>query len=75
MLFKWRRHYRAGLLGVAPSGQAPLLPVTITDAPAPTVASTAPASRIEIVMADVVVRIEGAADVATVRAVLQGLQP
>jgi transposase len=75
MLFKWRRHYRAGLLGATSAEQPVLLPVTITDAPAPIVASTTPAGRIEIAIADVVVRIEGAVDAATVRAVLQGLRP
>jgi transposase len=72
MLFKWRRHYRAGQLGATPSPT--LLPVTVTDAPAPMTAGATPASRIEVVMADVVVRIDGAADAATVRAVLQGLR-
>ena len=72
MLFKWRRHYRAGLLGAAP---APiLLPVTIADAPASTATGIAPAGRIEIAIADVLVRIDGAANAATVRAVLQGLR-
>lgn len=75
MLFKWRRHYRAGLLGAAPSAQPALLPVTIADAPAPIVASTAPVGRIEIAIADAVVRIEGAVDATTVRAILQGLRP
>lgn len=74
LLFKWRSHYRAGLLGSVPA--APLLvPVTITDAPAPIAANTAPAGRIEILIADAVVRIDGAVDPATVRAILQGLQP
>jgi transposase len=72
MLFKWRRHYRAGVLSAAPSPA--LLPVTITDAPAPIAAGAIPAGRIEVVMAEVVVRIDGIADAATVRAVLQGLR-
>ena len=72
MLFKWRRHYRAGLLGAAPSPT--LLPVTITDAPSPIAAGATSAGRIEVVIADVLVRIDGAADAATVRAVLQGLR-
>lgn len=74
MLFKWRRHYRAGVLGAAPIEQPALLPVTITNAPAPIAAEGAPAGRIEIVMVDIVVRIEGAADAATVGAVLRGLR-
>jgi transposase len=72
MLFKWRRHYRAGLLGSVPASPL-LLPVTIADAPA--VSHATPAGRIEIVIADVIVRIDGAVDPATVRAILQGLQP
>jgi transposase len=72
MLFKWRRHYRAGLLGAAPSPA--LLPVTIADTPAPITAGATPAGRIEIAIAGAVVRIDGAADAATVRAVLQGLR-
>ena len=74
MLFKWRRHYRAGLLGAAPAALPVLLPVTIADAPAPITAGATPAGRIEIAIADAVVRIDGAADAATVRAVLQGLR-
>lgn len=73
MLFKWRRHYRAGLLGAAPA-QPALLPVTIAGTPVPNASCAAPAGRIEIAIADAVVRIEGAADAATVRAVLQGLR-
>lgn len=72
MLFKWRRHYRAGLLGAAPSPA--LMPVTIADAPAASTAGATPAGRIEIAIAGAVVRIEGAADAATVRAVLQGVR-
>lgn len=72
MLFKWRRHYRAGLLGAA---QPALLPVTITGVPASIAPCAASAGRIEIAIADAVVRIEGAVDAATVRAVLQGVRP
>lgn len=74
MLFAWRRHYRAGLLGAAPAAQPALLPVTITNAPAPNASCSASAGRIEITIADAVVRIDGAVDAATVRAVLQGLR-
>jgi transposase len=74
MLFKWRRHYRAGLLGSVPASLL-LLPVTITDAPASSAPHAAPPGRIEIVIADAIVRIDGAVDPVTVRAVLQGLQP
>jgi transposase len=74
MLFKWRRHYRAGLLGSVPASPL-LLPVTIADAPASSAAHATPPGRIEIVIADAIVRIDGVVDPATVRAVLQGLQP
>jgi transposase len=74
MLFKWRRHYRAGLLGAVPAVQPALLPVTISGVPAFIAPCTASAGRIEIAIADAVVRIEGAVDTATVRAVLQGVR-
>lgn len=79
MLFKWRRHYRAGLLD--PAGiVAPLLPVAVSPSPAvpPTAASrpavTTPApdsnAAIEIIFDDCMVRVGGAADMKTLRAVL-----
>lgn len=74
MLFKWRRHYRAGLLGSVPASPL-LLPVAIADASGSSTSHAAPPGRIEIVIADAIVRIDGAVDPATVRAVLQGLQP
>jgi len=74
MLFKWRRHYRAGLLGEASSAQPALLPVAITGALVSAAPSATSPSRIEIAIADAVVRIEGAVDAATVRAVLQGVR-
>ena len=55
MLFKWRRHYRAGLLGSV-SASPLLLPVTIADAPASPASCAAPSGRIEIVIADAIVR-------------------
>ena len=70
LLFRRRRHYRAGLLGVAPTTPPALLPVTIA---APPASPAAPTGRIKIVIADVIVRIDGAADAATVRAFLQGM--
>jgi transposase len=73
MLFKWRRHYRAGLIGTAPSPA--LLPVTIADASASSASHATPSGRIEIVIADAIVRIDGAADPTTVRTILQGLRP
>ena len=74
MLFKWRRHYRAGQFGSVAASPL-LLPVTIADAPTSSASPASPSGRIEIVIADAIVRIDGAVDPATVRAVLQGLQP
>lgn len=78
MLFKWRRHYRQGLLD-EPGQAVPLLPVSILSsaslalpsaaqpaAPAPTAAP----AIIEIVFKDCTVRVDGAADMKTLRAVL-----
>ena len=65
---RWRQHTRAGLLDVAPIAPPALLPVTIVDAPAP---PAVPTRRIEIVIADAIIRIDGAADALTVRAVLR----
>jgi transposase len=73
LLFRWRTHYRAGLLSVAPTTPPALLPVTIVAPPAPPASLGTPTGRIVIVIADVIVRIDGAADAATVRAVLQGM--
>jgi transposase len=74
-LFKWRRHYRAGLLGAA---DAALLPVAVVDAPVQTASSAsspmpvAPAAQhgIEIAFADCTVRVGEQADMATLRAVV-----
>lgn len=68
LLFRWRHHYRAGLLSVVPTTPPALLSVTIPDAPA---SPTARTCRIEIGIANAIVRIDGAADAATVRAVLR----
>jgi transposase len=71
MLFKWRRQYRAGLFG--PIQQDPIFfPVSIT-ADVPQVATAVPA-QIEITFAGAVIRINGNADAATMRAILQGLR-
>ena len=77
LLFRWRQQYRAGLLGVeptaptAPTAPPALLPVTIADTPA---SPTVPTGRIEIVIANAIVRIDCPADAATVRAVLQAVR-
>lgn len=78
MLFKWRRHYRQGLLDETVK-VAPLLPVSIVPPPSPTPASPVqPAAAapvpdpagIEIVFDDCTVRVSGAADMKTLRTVL-----
>ena len=86
MLFKWRRHYRAGLFGAAPAESMALLPVRVIDAsaderPSPSHEAAAPIrvpvpthSVIVIQLAHAQVRIEGAAEPATLRAVLEGLR-
>jgi hypothetical protein len=78
-IFKWHRHYRAGLLD--PAGiVVPLLPVAVSRSPAippsaasqPAVTTPAPDSNaaIESVFDDCMVRVGGAADMKTLRAVL-----
>jgi transposase len=87
MLFKWRRHFLAGLFNTT-QGHQVMLPVAIVEAPelsAPVVktkrqtdAVTVPAADagvvrrgvIEIQIADVTVRIDGHADLATLRSVI-----
>ena len=79
MLFKWRRHYRAGLFD-QPGKVAPLLPVSIIPSPGlPPAAASQPAAPaptsdssagIEIVFHDCTVRIGSAADMKMLRAVL-----
>ena len=74
-LFKWRRHYRAGLFGAA---DAVLLPVAVVEAPAETAACessplpVAPSVQhgIEIAFADCTVRVGEHADLAMLRAVV-----
>lgn len=74
-LFKWRRHYRAGLFGAADTA---LLPVAVVDAPGQTASSesspmpVAPAVQhgIEIAFADCTVRVGEQADMAMLRAVV-----
>lgn len=77
LLFKWRRHYRAGLFD-APAVSATLLPVSLIAAPVTshncpppaTLAETAPHAGIEIAFEDCTLRIGSAADMKLVRAVL-----
>lgn len=79
MVFKWRRQYRAGLLGA--DAEPAFLPVAMTMAPrgepalapvnAPVPAGT---GTIEIVIADTIVRVHGAVDAQVLRAVVQSLR-
>lgn len=80
MVFKWRRQYRAGLLG-AEAGTT-FLPVAVkmvpVGEPAPV---TAEASRpevsdgtIEIVIGDAIVRVQGGVDAKLLRTVVQSLR-
>jgi transposase len=81
-VFKWRRQYRQGRLGLGPTATAhsTLLPVQISDA-LPTVRPAAERRRvkarrtgiIDIDLGHARVRIEGAADPECVRAALEGL--
>jgi transposase len=77
MVFKWRRQYRAGLLGTAPA----FLPVALVAAPKQIAAEAVPPraaaaeGSIEIRIADAVVRVHGAVDAKVLRTVLQSLRP
>lgn len=87
MLFKWRRHYRAGLFDAPMPTPITLLPVSVCDTPnkaepplrradarMPETPAVIPsAGIIEITFAHAVVRVDGGADAATLRAVLQSL--
>jgi transposase len=76
MLFKWRRDLRAGLLTESGSQSAQLLPVVVLRTPAlPALPSvTSSASFIEIVVADVVVRVNAGTDTALLQLVLHSLR-
>ncbi|QAU34908.1 transposase [Janthinobacterium sp. 17J80-10] len=64
MLFKWRRHYRAGLFDSTASSA--LLPVVVADAGmAASPSLRARHGQIEITFAGAVIRIEGGADADT----------
>lgn len=80
MLFKWRRQYRAGLLGAAPATeQARLLPViTAADTPRPLVTTSKPPAvivtpTIEITIADLTLRLHGSVSENQLRMVLRSL--
>lgn len=77
LLFKWRRHYRAGLFDEVAAPTA-LLPVTIAQEPAKRAqqeslspaSGHAPDAGIEVAFNDCTVRIGSAADIKMLRAVL-----
>lgn len=77
LLFKWRRHYRAGLFD-APAALTALLPVSLLDATAKPLRTESPATPIavasragiEIAFDDCTLRIDSATDMKLVRAVL-----
>lgn len=80
MVFKWRREYRAGLFDGLGAGSVSLLPVEIVAPREPrraALAAPAPKSTrhlIEILIADAVVRVDGAVDAALLRTVIQSLR-
>jgi transposase len=87
MLFSWRKKYEAGLFDDQLERDTTLLPVAVIDTPqqvlrpyqeprpaSPAVATEQSKGIIEIKFADAVVRVDGHADVATLRAVLQLLR-
>lgn len=77
LLFKWRRHYRAGLFDEAPAPSA-LLPVSVMQEPArqtqaeplSPACGLAPDAGIQIAFNDCTVRIGSAADMKVLRTVL-----
>ncbi len=79
-LFSWRRLYRAGRLGSQPSSATGLLPVTIADSPdnGPTDIRSDPSrpgspGTIHLKLPQAQVRIDGSADAAWLRMVLECL--
>jgi transposase len=77
-VYAWRRLYEKGLLG-PPANQAALVPVRITDTAPVTECSPhgnrhMPPGSIQIDFANARVQIEGAADLSTLRTVLECLR-
>lgn len=81
MVFKWRRQYRAGLLGGAKGGKADLVPIAVitesmpAEAPMPAVPAQSPAATIEIELNGARVRVIGMVDPLQLRLVLRCLMP
>lgn len=81
MVFKWRRQYRAGLLGGAKAGKAELVPIAViteptpAEAPMPTVPTQLPSPAIEIELNGARVRVVGMVDPLQLRLVLRCLMP
>jgi transposase len=78
MVFKWRRQYRAGLLGA--DAEPAFLPVAVEMTPSrESVAAEVPApvgdGTIEITIGDAVVRLQGKVDALVLRPVIQSLRP
>ena len=83
-VFQWRRLYRAGRLGSAPSASSAaikLLPVTVETAPSTSPimtieapSNTPPTGKIHIKLGRAQIRIEGNPDPALLRAVLGSLR-
>ena len=81
-VFSWRRLYQRGLLGGESTGTAALVPVTISDAPPAAQLVPEPPARppavvppgtIQLQLPESRLRIEGAADPASLRLVLECL--
>jgi len=81
LLFKWRRHYRAGLFDEVAAPAAPL-PVSIRQEPAeltqveplPPACVPAPEAGLQIAFNDCTVRVSSSADLEMLRAVLMLLR-
>jgi transposase len=76
MLFKWRRDLRAGLLTELESQSAHLLPVVVQRSLARSTlpSATLPASFVEIIIADAVVRVSAGTDATLLQFVLDSLR-
>ena len=79
MIFKWRRYYRAGLLGRTRVEKIDLLPVTVGPEPRPEnpvrLPAAIPSPVIEIELNGALVRITGMVDPMQLRLVLRCLMP